>query len=40
METAMGTMMASAQLQASFRGWVEKLESLIYYAEVENWSIR
>lgn len=39
-EAAMGKAMANSQVQASFRGWVEKLESLIHYAEVENWSIR
>ncbi len=40
LEAAMGTMMANEQVQASFRTWIQKLESLIHYAEVENWSIR
>ena len=38
-DKAMGQVMDDPQAQAEFGPWVEKLNDLIHYAEVEHWHI-
>ena len=39
-DAAMSGAMANPEAQAYFGPWMEKLNGLIHYAEVENWSVR
>ena len=39
-DSAMERVVSDPQAQAAFKTWMERLEGLIHYAEVENWSVR